>query len=304
MCLTLDTWVVVLNSMELVRCLKLSRWLSALFGWPCRAPSPRSPVANSLRKATSGRVFLLHSGGRHSSREGRVLQHTIFQKSCRRITLFSVIDFNMMRAFARGTFWPRGACDLSDTVTGQGGEKPKQMKLERWYKDRHTGLVFHKDMHLLALSSPTNFRETLVCSVLTWKYSASCRIRTWSYLCVYLFSLTLLAARILRFAAQRWEGDPPSPGTRCVIACPSFYPLHPEWKGAFPTDWGQNRSQVPFTLRQREDTDTAGLPCHRFLLAASTCLRIEPLLQLLFGTKGSALPRKVRLSVAVWVPRS
>lgn len=56
-------------------------------------------------------------------------------------------------------------------------------------------------MQLLALSSPADFRETLVCSVLTCKYSASCRIRTWSYLCIYLaylFQLPIFFALLLR----------------------------------------------------------------------------------------------------------
>lgn len=56
---------------------------------------------------------------------------------------------------------------------------------------------------------------------------------------------------------------------------------------------------MPFSLRQREDTGMAALPHHRFLLAASTCLRTELLLQLLWGTKGHTLTREVRLSVAV-----
>lgn len=46
-----------------------------------------------------------------------------------------------MHAFARGTFWPWGVCDLSDTDMGQGGEEPKQMKQERRYKDSHSGLI-------------------------------------------------------------------------------------------------------------------------------------------------------------------
>lgn len=133
-----------------------------------------------------------------------------------------------MYGSARGTFWPRGVCYLSVTGVGQGGEAPKQMKQESWYKDGRMGLILQER----AASSPvfpTDFRETLVHSVLTWKYSASYRVRTWSYLCIYLFSLPL-SAHVLRIAVQKgkdkWEDVSPSPGAWCIVVCPRFYPLY------------------------------------------------------------------------------
>lgn len=62
-------------------------------------------------------------------------------KKLRKMSIFSVTDANITPSFARGTFWPRGVCDLSHTDMGRGGGEPKQMKQERWYKDNHMGLI-------------------------------------------------------------------------------------------------------------------------------------------------------------------
>lgn len=198
MCLTSDTWAVVLNSMELVRCLKLSRWLSALFGWPCRAPSPRSPFANSLCRATSRPVLLLHSGGRHWSWEVPAAHDP--PQSFRRISLFSVTNFNIMYAFMHGTFWPRGVCNLSDIDMGQGGEEPKQVKQERWYKDSHTGLILEghaASSTVLCWFQRPSSAQSLPGCIQHLAGSQSGLIYVFIYL-AYLFQLPIFFALLLR----------------------------------------------------------------------------------------------------------
>lgn len=299
-CMELNGARQVLKVKQMIKCFV---WLAS------RSTVPQEPLC----RASIRWVFPLHSGGRRCSTEDPAARDP--PQSFRRISLFSVTDFNRMRGFAHGTFWPWGVCYLSVTGVGQGGEAPKQMQRESWYKDGRMGLVLQEH----AASSnifPTDFRETLVHSVLTWKCLASHRVRTWSYLCMYLFSLPL-SAHVLRIAVQKWEGKwedvSRSPGARCIVACPRFYPLHLEllfqlftWVERLET---KGVKQEPSLLCPVAET---GHWCGRtipginqgFLLAASTCLRTKLLLQLLGGTKGHTLTREDRLLLAVWGLRS
>lgn len=144
------------------------------------------------------------------------------------------------------------------------------MKQKRWYKGSRTGLIA-QGCAASPLYSLADFRETCVCSVLTWHIqhlagSEPCLL----YIFIYLFGLPFSAAPILCMAAQSWEDNTLSPGSRCIAACPSFCPIHGEWK---VTERKGTKQELGSLCPK--DTGRAALSHHKFLLAASTCLRTE-----------------------------
>lgn len=174
------------------------------------------------------------------------------------------------------------------------------MKQKRWYKESRAGLVA-QGCAASPLSSLADFRETGVCSVLTW---ASCRVRTWSsfYIFIYLaslFQLPIFFAWTLRVGKmahphQVLSASLPAPASaQCTQSEKSLYQLL-ERKGT---------KQEPSCLCPKYP-GMAALPHHKFLLAAFTCLRTELLCTKFCGTEGHVLTREVRFLVAAWVLRS